>query len=86
MPFDWYHPIIPKTFQEKIKDRFHEAYIAETRFRARLFFNLGYSRQYAVKRIQENLAWEFELSKVPGFYDEIPKVVSEVYAYYGQKK
>ena len=85
MPFDWYHPEIPKAFQEKIRDRFHEAYIEETRFRAHLFLNLGYSKQYATKRIQENLTWEFELSTVPGFSKEIPKIVAEVYDYYGGK-
>jgi hypothetical protein len=82
MPFDWYHPNIPERFQEKIQDRFHQAYIAETRFRARLFLNLGYTKEYAIKRIQENLAWEFELSSIPGFYDEIPAVVAEVYEYH----
>lgn len=86
MPFNWYYSTVPEEFQIKLKNRFHEAYIEETRSRARLFLNLGYSQEYATKRIQANLAWEFELSKVPDFYKEIPKIVSEVYINYGSGK
>jgi len=80
MPFEWYYPSIPEDFRIKIKNRFHEAYIEETRTRAKMFLNLGYSQEYAVKRIQANLEWEFELSKVPDFQKEIPGIVTEIYS------
>ena len=79
MPFDWYYPEISEAFSTKIKNRFHDAYIEETRARAKMFLNLGYSQEYATKRIQANLEWEFELSQVPDFKEEIPDIVAEVY-------
>ena len=83
MPFDWYESQIPDAFKEKISDRFEEVYLEEVRFRARLFFNLGYPSEYAVHRIKENLQWEFELSTVPDFIERIEEEVKAVYKHYG---
>lgn len=85
MPFEWYHPVIPEEFKTKLKNRFYEAYVEETRFRAKMFLNLGYSQEYATKRIQANITWEFEMSTVPEFAREIPDIVAEIYSHYGEK-
>lgn len=79
MPFDWMHPKIPEEFKKKIENRFYEMHMREIEQRARLLCNLKYEKERAIKRIQDNIAWEFELSRLPDFYDEVPKVVERVY-------
>ena len=85
MPFDWYYSTEPRAFKEKIDNRFEEVYLDEVRFRARLFFNLRYPLDYAIKRIKENLEWEFELSKVPPFSNKIEQEVRAIYDHYSKK-
>ena len=80
MPFDWMEPKIPDDFKEKIKPRFREMHLREIEQRARLLFNLRYDKERAIRRIQNNIAWDFELSRIPDFYDEVPKIVERVYA------
>lgn len=79
MPFDWMHPRIPLEFIRKIEPRFEEMHLREIEQRARLLFNLRYDRALAVRRIQDNIRWDFELSKVPTFIEEVPRIVDQVY-------
>lgn len=77
--FEWWCSSVPKEFQKKLSTRFEEAGRAEIEYRARLFHNLGTPRDRAVRRIQDNVAWDFELSKIPAFAKEIPAIVDRVY-------
>ncbi len=79
MPFDWMHPRIPAEFMKKIEPRFEEMHLREIEQRARLLFNLRYDRKRAVRRIQDNIEWDFELSRVPDFFKEVPRIVDRVY-------
>ncbi|MBM4387030.1 MAG: hypothetical protein FJ088_04785 [Deltaproteobacteria bacterium] len=79
MPFDYLHPNIPGDFMNKIKTRFVEMHLREIRERAHLLRNLRYSKDRAASRIKNNIAWEFELSKIPSFIKEVDRLVSEVY-------
>lgn len=81
MPFDYYHPKIPEDFREKIKNRFYEMHYTEMRERAKLYFNLRFPRNKAIKRIKQNIEWDFELSVIPPFYNDVEKIVEEVYKY-----
>lgn len=79
MPFIWMKPKIPDAFKQKIANRFREMHIREIEQRARLLFNLQYDKDHAIRRIQERIAWEFELSSIPDFYYEVPEIVERVY-------
>jgi hypothetical protein len=80
MPFDWYKVKIPEDFKKKIEVRFVEMHLREIIERARLLFNLHYPKEMAIKRIQDNIAWDFELSKVPSFYNDVPAIVERIYS------
>jgi len=77
--FDWMEPGIPADFTKKMASRFNETGIAEIECRARLLHGLKYPKDRAIKRIQDNIAWDFELSKLPAFYKEIGAIVDRVY-------
>ena len=77
--FDWWIPEVPAEFKQKLAPRFDEAGRAEIEYRARLLLNLRVSRDAAVRRIRDNLAWDFELSKLPAFAGEVPAIVDRVY-------
>lgn len=79
MPFQWLHPKIPEDFRKKIEPRFREMHLREIEQRARLLFNLRYDRERAIKRIQQNIEWDFELSQVPDFINEVPHIVNRIY-------
>jgi len=79
MPFDWLHNKINPEFAKKIEPRFYEMHRLEMEQRARLLFNLKYPRERAIERIRQNIAWDFELSRIPQFYEEVPEVVDRVY-------
>lgn len=79
MPFDWMYAKIPEAFLKKIEPRFEEMHLREVEQRARLLFNLQYDRERAVRRIQDNIEWDFELSKVPSFINDVPRIVDRVY-------
>lgn len=79
MPFDWMRPKIPEAFRRKIAPRFEEMHLKEIEQRARLLFNLRYDKNRTIRRIQDNIAWDFELSEIPDFYEEVPRIVERVY-------
>jgi len=79
MPFDWMCVRIPEDFAKKIEPRFEQMHLREIEQRARLLYNLRYDRKTAIRRIQDNIAWDFELSKIPSFYKEVPRIVDRVF-------
>jgi hypothetical protein len=79
MTFDWWCPEVNPAVVARNPARFRATVLAELEQRARLLFDLKYDRDRAVRRLRDNLAWEFELSKLPGFADEVEKLVDAVY-------
>lgn len=65
MAFDWMKPKENQDFVKTLSTRSIEAGLAEIEQRAKLLKNLQFSRDLAVRRITDNLKWEFELSAVP---------------------
>ncbi len=66
-------------------DRFREQHVRGIRQRARLLCNLKFSEADAIDRITRALRWEFDsdfaTTPVPAFVDEVPALVSDVYAF-----
>ena len=60
MPFDYMKSDLSKEFNDKIRGRFDEAFIAEVKERAKLMFNLRVPMEDAIRRISENIEWEFD--------------------------
>ena len=75
--FDWMeynNPIDPDHFRQKFVHMHEE----EIRQRAILLLNLHYDRRAIYKRIKQNIRWEFELSKLPAFYNSVDKIIDSV--------
>ncbi len=79
MPFDYMIPKVNRQFLKKLEGRPQELGRLEVEQRANLFCRLNYPRAYAVRRIMDNIAWEFELSKLPAFHKEVREIVDGVY-------
>ena len=79
MPFDWMCSKVNPAFRKKLANRFTEMHLVEIEQRARMLLNLRVARDAAVRKIQRNIAWEFELTKLPAFHKEVPKIVDRVY-------
>jgi hypothetical protein len=79
MPFDWMCNKVNPAFRKKIANRFVEMHLTEIEQRARLLMNLRFRREAAIRAIQRNIAWEFELSKLPAFHKDVSKIVDRVY-------
>jgi hypothetical protein len=79
MAFDWMTPKVSPEFAKKIASRFDEAGRDEIEQRARLLARLGFDRNTVVGMIQRRITWEFELSKLPGFYKDIAKITDRVF-------
>jgi hypothetical protein len=58
---------------------FQEMHLREIEERARTFHRLAHSREYAKKRILQNLRWEFEFSPVPALDKKVDEIVNRVY-------
>jgi hypothetical protein len=80
MPFDWMQADVPPLPPGRWRDQ----HVRAIRERARLLYNLGFSQELAVTRIQASLAWEFDadfaLTPLPSFYAEVPELVASTYA------
>lgn len=79
MQFDWMVPQVNRQFLKKLEGRQVELGRAEIEQRARLLFRLNYSKAQAVKRISDNIAWEYELATLPPFHKEVREIVECVY-------
>lgn len=79
MPFDWMKPYVNKEFCKKLKGRTDELGHNEIEQRARLLFSLNFSKAQVIKRISENIAWEYELSVLPAFHKDVKEIVECVF-------
>jgi len=79
MPFDWMYPKRHETFVKKIAGRFDEMLRLEVEQRARLLMNLGVTRDAVVKRLQDRVKWDFEMSKAPPLLKEVASIVDRVF-------
>ncbi len=79
MPFDWMYPKRHETFVRKLAGRFEEMLRLEVEQRACLLKNLGYSRDAVVRRLQDRVKWDFEMSKVPPLLKEVAGIVDRVF-------
>lgn len=84
MPFDYMKSDLSKDFNDKIRGRFDEAFIAEVKERAKLMFNLRVPLEDAIRRISENIDWEFDetwTTSQPQLPGQTTEIVTGVYAH-----
>jgi hypothetical protein len=79
MQFDWMVPKVNKAFLKKIEGRPGELGRQEIEQRAALLMRLNYTKAAAVKRICDNIAWEYELASKPAFFKDVKDIVDCVY-------
>lgn len=79
MQFDWMVPNVNKAFLKKIADRPNELGRKEIEQRAALLKRLNYSQAVAVRRITDNILWEYELSTRPAFLKDVREIVECVF-------
>jgi hypothetical protein len=80
MAFDWWCPKRNDSFEKRLAGRFEEALRREVSDRAFLLARLGWPRDAALKRIQERVRWDFEMSRVPpALWKDIPSLVDQAF-------
>lgn len=81
MTFDYLEPDRNATFEEAIKPHAREAHVQALRERAAMLQRFGYSRDDVVRRLEQNVEWDFDLwaRKLPDFYAQIPTIVDELF-------
>jgi hypothetical protein len=79
MPFDWMSPKRNDAFVKTLAGRFDSTLRVEVEQRARLMMNLGVARDVVVKRLQDRVKWDFEMSKVPPLFKEVGAIVDKVF-------
>ena len=80
MGFDWWCPKRNESFERRLAGRFEEAIRREVSERAALLCRLGWSREAALRRLQERVRWDFEMSRVPAtVWKEIPSLVDQAF-------
>jgi hypothetical protein len=77
--FPWWCPERNEALAKRLSGRFDEMLRAEVVGRANLLLRLGHGRDAVVKRLQDRMKWDFELSKLPPLYKEIPALVDKVF-------
>ena len=81
MPFDYLHSDQDPRFEKHIGPHARDAHVLGLRERAAMLRRLGYSRDDTVRRLEQNVEWDFDkwAQKLPDFYEEIPAIVDAVY-------
>lgn len=69
------HTIPPAAQAEKCT-RMHVEEIAQ---RGRILRELHFSREDTQRRIEMEIAWEYELSQLPPFYKQIKEIIDRLY-------
>ncbi len=69
------HTISPAAQAEKY-NRMHVEEIAE---RGKILRELHLSREDTQRRIEMEIAWEYELSQLPPFYKQIKEIIDRLY-------
>ncbi len=82
MPFDYMQSNISEPFNEGIKGRFDESFVADVKERATLLFNLKLPLDEAVERISKDVEWEFDgtwTGGLPPVHKQTREIVTGVY-------
>jgi len=80
-PFDYLRPYRP--VPDKVRyEQFVKMHLDEVRRRTKLLCYLKYDKRQIKKRIKQNIRWEFELQGLPEFYNQVDKLIDQVYEYY----
>jgi len=80
--FDYLSSNLSIRFSKELEGRCIEMFKKEVRERAALLFNLKFSREDAVHRIEQNIRWEFDdawTKKDPPILPKVKDLVAEVY-------
>ncbi len=59
--------------------RFIDMHIEEIKRRTQMLLALNYDKREIKKRIKQNIRWEFELLGLPEFYNQVDKIVDQLY-------
>ncbi len=81
MTFTWLHPDLPPSLHQRGPARLEADEIGEAEYRARLYYSLGFSLEEAKRRVLQNLRWEWELHRAPGYHRRVVDAVEKIYAY-----
>jgi hypothetical protein len=87
MTFDYLEPDRNATFEKAIEPHAREAHVQTLRERAAMLLRLGYSRDDIVRRLEQNVEWDFDMwaGKLPDFYQLIPTLVDELVGRHAKK-
>ena len=80
--FDYLSSNLSIRFTEELEGRCIEMFKREVRERAGLLFNLRFSQEEAVRRIESNIRWEFDdtwTRKEPLILPAVKDLVADVY-------
>ena len=81
MPFDYLESNVSERFEEVLRPHARDAHVRALRDRAAMLARFGYSREDVVRRLEQNVEWDYDLwaKRMPDFYAEIPRIVEEVF-------
>jgi len=81
MPFDYLEPDRNEAFEKAIQPHARDAHVQALRDRASMLRRFGYSRDDVVRRLEQNVEWDFDVwaRKLPDFYELIPSLVDDVF-------
>jgi hypothetical protein len=84
MPFDYVVSNLSARYGTELKARFNDTFVREVKERARLLFNLRVPLEDAIRRISENIEWEFDdawTGGLPAIHKKTRDVIKSVYAH-----
>lgn len=81
MAFDYLEPDKNPAFEEAIRPHARDAHLQGLRERAALLRRFGYSRDEVIRRLEQNVEWDFDLwaKQLPDFYSQIPALVDDLF-------
>jgi hypothetical protein len=59
--------------------KFVSMHVEEIKRRTHMLQELQYDKRQIKKRIKQNIRWEFELSGLPEFYNQVDKIIDQTY-------
>lgn len=81
MPFDYLHPDVNPKYTEATKANAEKAHLQAIKERAAMLHRLGYSKEDAIRRLEQNVEWDFDkwADRLPSFYEQITAIVEQIY-------
>ena len=64
---------------KKQAESFVQMHLDEVRRRTQMLCELHYDKRQIIKRIKQNLRWEFEILGLPDFYNQVEQVIDQTY-------